>query len=134
MESKPVMVDLRQALVLLHHALSLVVPLLSSIVDEGPLPNGTHNAPHHHKPRPAAEPQSIGVGLGGGPLLTPPIHPDEEYDLFVVAKQLKKSTASVRKMVNAGKIEASKRGNGKGQFFVKGSELLKHTSTMTTYS
>jgi hypothetical protein len=136
MESKAVTVDLRQALVLLHHALCLVAPLLGSLVEnQNQVANGAaHNTSPHNKPRPPEERQTNGAGLSAGLLIRSPIDPDSDYDLHFVAKQLGKSTASVRKKVNNGDIVAVKVGKGKGQFFVKGSELIKHTSTMTTYS
>jgi hypothetical protein len=138
MDSKPVVVvDLRQLLVLLQHTLSLAGAAVGSLIENevtAAANRVANNTPPHHHRGPPPEPTSNGIGLGGGPLLNSPIDPDKEYDLHFVAKQLRKSTASVRKMVNAGKIEADKKGNGKGQFFVKGRELLKHTSTMVTYS
>lgn len=137
MESKPVVVDLKQLLVLLHQTLSLALPLLGSLVEnEVVVANGgAHNTPHHHKPRSTPEPpQANGIGLAAGPLIRPPIDPEKDYDLHFVAKQLGRSPASVRKMVNKGEIDAFKLGKGKGQFWVKGSELIEHTSKMTTYS
>jgi hypothetical protein len=134
MESKPVMVDPRQILVLLDQILTLAQPLIRSLVENGGLNFAPSSPPHPHKSRSPTESESNGASLGRGALMPSPIDPDEDYDLRFVASMLRKSTASVRKMVNAGKIHADKIGNGKGQFFVKGSELLKHTSAMTTYS
>lgn len=135
MESKPVLVDARQVLLLLHQILTLAAPVIGSLVENEVIATNGHATPHHHKSPPPPEPHHTnGAGIPGRPLVTPPIDPEEDYDLHFVAKQLGKSTASVRKMVNAGKIEADKKGNGKGQFFVKGSELIKHTSSMLTYS
>jgi hypothetical protein len=129
MESKPVMVDPRQILVLLDNVLTLAQPLIRSLLENGALGLAPSNS-HHPKPRAASEPQSNGLGA----LMRSPIDPDKDYNLHFVAKQLGKSTASVRKMVNKGTIVAEKIGNGKGQFFVNGKELIKHTSGMTTYS
>ena len=132
-ENRAIRLESREGLLLLHQMLSTCVTLLGQLVHpEGDAPAGSASEAStlpHRSNKKNSSPKNNGTDTAGlGALLEAPIKPDGSYSLQRVAQFLGKSVPTIRKKVIAGTIEAEKRGPGKGQFFVKGSEVIRHSS------
>lgn len=137
-ENRAIRMESREGLLLLHQMLSTCVTLLGQLVHpEGGVPASAGEAPAlpHRSNIKKSSPKGNGALVGLGPLIPPPIKPEGDYSLQHVAEFLGKSVPTIRKKVNSGEIEAERKGPGsKAQFFVKGSELIRHSSKLETNS